>query len=196
MRARRMGEGRRRPHGDARGARAASSSSRPIWCCWRWGSSGRGKPGLLEQAGVALDPRGNVLANTNDYRTSVRQGLRRRRHAARPVAGGVGDPRRPAMRARGRRVPDGQQHAAAVSSAWITGARLTSESAAHGRACSGHRGMARYGWPEQRPAAMSAHWHPSGDNGHALPTSTSVSLKHAPSARSARMSADTSADIV
>ncbi len=29
------------------------------------------KPGLLEQARVALDPRGNVLANTDDYRTSV-----------------------------------------------------------------------------------------------------------------------------
>ena len=29
------------------------------------------KPGMVEQAGVALDPRGNVLANTLDYRTSV-----------------------------------------------------------------------------------------------------------------------------
>jgi glutamate synthase (NADPH/NADH) small chain len=26
---------------------------------------------MVDQARVALDPRGNVLANTNDYRTSV-----------------------------------------------------------------------------------------------------------------------------
>ena len=26
---------------------------------------------MVEQAGVELDPRGNVLANTTDYRTSV-----------------------------------------------------------------------------------------------------------------------------
>jgi glutamate synthase (NADPH) small chain len=29
------------------------------------------RPGMVEEAGVALDPRGNVLANTLDYRTSV-----------------------------------------------------------------------------------------------------------------------------
>ena len=29
------------------------------------------KPGMVEQSGVALDPRGNVSANTVDYRTSV-----------------------------------------------------------------------------------------------------------------------------
>jgi len=28
-------------------------------------------PGMVEEAGVALDPRGNVAANTDDYRTSV-----------------------------------------------------------------------------------------------------------------------------
>ena len=43
------------------------------------------------------------------------QGLRRRRHAPRPVAGGLGDPRRPAVRARGRRVPDGRDRAAALT---------------------------------------------------------------------------------
>ena len=37
-----------------------------------------------------------------------RQGVCRRRHAPRPVAGGVGHPRRPPVRARGRRVPDGR----------------------------------------------------------------------------------------
>jgi glutamate synthase (NADPH/NADH) small chain len=35
------------------------------------GFLGPRKPGLLEEAGVALDPRGNVLANLKDYRTSV-----------------------------------------------------------------------------------------------------------------------------
>ena len=35
------------------------------------GFLGPRKPGLVEQAGVALDPRGNVAANVTDYRTSV-----------------------------------------------------------------------------------------------------------------------------
>lgn len=35
------------------------------------GFLGPRKPGLVEQAGVALDPRGNVAANVVDYRTSV-----------------------------------------------------------------------------------------------------------------------------
>ncbi|MBX9947495.1 MAG: FAD-dependent oxidoreductase, partial [Reyranella sp.] len=35
------------------------------------GFLGPRRPGLLEQAGVALDPRGNVAANVKDYRTSV-----------------------------------------------------------------------------------------------------------------------------
>jgi glutamate synthase (NADPH/NADH) small chain len=35
------------------------------------GFLGPRRPGMIEQAGVALDPRGNVLANTTDYRTSV-----------------------------------------------------------------------------------------------------------------------------
>jgi glutamate synthase (NADPH/NADH) small chain len=29
------------------------------------------RPGMIEQSGVELDPRGNVRANTIDYRTSV-----------------------------------------------------------------------------------------------------------------------------
>ena len=37
------------------------------------GFLGPRKPGMVEQAGVALDPRGNVAANTTDYRTSVPQ---------------------------------------------------------------------------------------------------------------------------
>jgi len=35
------------------------------------GFLGPRRPGMLEQAGVRLDPRGNVAANTVDYRTSM-----------------------------------------------------------------------------------------------------------------------------
>ncbi|MFO1082906.1 MAG: FAD-dependent oxidoreductase, partial [Reyranellaceae bacterium] len=35
------------------------------------GFLGPRKPGLLDQAGVALDGRGNVLASVEDYRTSI-----------------------------------------------------------------------------------------------------------------------------
>ena len=35
------------------------------------GFLGPRKPGLVEQAGVTLDPRGNVAANVVDYQTSV-----------------------------------------------------------------------------------------------------------------------------
>ena len=35
------------------------------------GFVGPRRPGVIEQARVTLDPRGNVLANTTDYRTSV-----------------------------------------------------------------------------------------------------------------------------
>jgi glutamate synthase (NADPH) small chain len=35
------------------------------------GFLGPRRPGMIEQSGVELDPRGNVRANTVDYRTSV-----------------------------------------------------------------------------------------------------------------------------
>jgi len=35
------------------------------------GFLGPRKPGMVEQAGVALDPRGNISANVVDYKTSV-----------------------------------------------------------------------------------------------------------------------------
>jgi len=35
------------------------------------GFLGPRKPGMVEQSGVALDPRGNILANVRDYKTSV-----------------------------------------------------------------------------------------------------------------------------
>ena len=71
--------------------------------------------GMIKSLGVALDARGNVSADTNAYRHLGAQGVRRRRHAPRPVAGGVGDPRRPPVRARGRQIPDGIDDAAALS---------------------------------------------------------------------------------
>ena len=71
--------------------------------------------GLLKTLGVDLDPRGNVRANTADYQTSRAERVLRRRHAPRPVAGGVGDPRRPPVRPRDRPVPDGDDESAAVT---------------------------------------------------------------------------------
>ncbi len=35
------------------------------------GFLGPRRPGMLEQAGVTLDPRGNIAANVQDYKTSV-----------------------------------------------------------------------------------------------------------------------------
>ena len=63
--------------------------------------------GLLKTLGVDLDPRGNVRANTARLSDLAAEGVLRRRHAPRTVAGGVGDPRGPALRARDRSVPDG-----------------------------------------------------------------------------------------
>ena len=51
------------------------------------------------------------------------EGVRGRRHAPRPVAGGVGNPRRPPMRPFRRQVPDGIDHAAALSSSTLGLAR-------------------------------------------------------------------------
>ena len=71
--------------------------------------------GMIKSLGLELDPRGNVKADTRGLPELEPEGVRRRRHAARPVAGGVGDPRRPPGRARGRQVPDGIDDAAALS---------------------------------------------------------------------------------
>ena len=79
------------------------------------GFVGPRKPGLVEQAGVELDARGNVKAHTDQLQDQRRQDLLLRRHAPRPVAGGLGDPRRPPMRARRGRVPDGLERAAAIT---------------------------------------------------------------------------------
>ena len=70
--------------------------------------------GMIKGLKLALDQRGNIDA---DRRLSHldRQSVRRRRHAPRPVAGGLGDPRRPPGRARRRRLSDGIKRAAAVA---------------------------------------------------------------------------------
>ena len=64
------------------------------------GFTGPVRNGMIEQLGVELDARGNVATDEN-YMTSRAGRLRRRRHAPRPVAGGVGHRRRP----QGRRAP-------------------------------------------------------------------------------------------
>ena len=76
--------------------------------------------GMVKDLRVDLDPRGNVKANELDYRTSRAEGVRRRRHAPRPVARGLGDPRRPPGGARHRQIPDGQDRPAALTKARLT----------------------------------------------------------------------------
>ena len=70
--------------------------------------------GLLEKLGVKLDGRGNVAANVKDYKILARQGLRLRRHAPRPIARRLGDPRGPSNGAVGRYIPDGLKRPAAL----------------------------------------------------------------------------------
>ena len=88
---------------------------RPISCCWRWASCTRCTRAWSRRSGSRSIQRGNVAADDRRLSHLARQGVRRRRHAPRPVAGGVGDPRRPPGRARGRQVPDGLDDAAALT---------------------------------------------------------------------------------
>ena len=80
-------------------SRAPSARSRPSWCCSRWASPARRRPGCVEQLGVELDERGNV-ARDDDYMTRVAGRLRRRRRRPRPVADRLGDRRGPRRRRR------------------------------------------------------------------------------------------------
>ena len=59
--------------------------------------------GLLSEVDVAKDGRGNVQADTDSYRKSVPKVFAAERHAARPVARRVGDPRGAPVRAGGGR---------------------------------------------------------------------------------------------
>ncbi len=71
--------------------------------------------GLVKSLGRRARPaRQRARPTPIAYRTSVDEGVRGRRHAPRPVAGGVGDPRRPPVRALHRQVPDGVDDAAAL----------------------------------------------------------------------------------
>ena len=82
---------------------APSSSSRPISCCSPWAFSARCRTGMIKDLGVELDKRGNVVGrHDSKYKTSESKGVLVRRHASRPIAGGVGDPRRPPVRPRNR----------------------------------------------------------------------------------------------
>ena len=74
--------------------RARSSRWMPTWCCWRWASLGPVRNGMIEQLGVKLDRPRQCGRRTTNYMSSRAGRLRGRRHAARPVAGGVGDRRR------------------------------------------------------------------------------------------------------
>ncbi len=58
--------------------------------------------GLIKNLDLKLDARGNVCSLDRRLPHLDRQGLCRRRHAARPIARRLGDPRRPPGRARGR----------------------------------------------------------------------------------------------
>ena len=73
---------------------------------------------VLEAFGVEKDARGNaqgVDRRRRQLRHQRAEGLRRRRHAPRPVARRLGDPRGPAMRPRGGRLPHGVFRAAALA---------------------------------------------------------------------------------
>jgi ABC-type transporter Mla maintaining outer membrane lipid asymmetry ATPase subunit MlaF len=73
---------------------------------------------ILDGFGVDKDARGNAKRQHRLHRRlrhQRAQGVCRGRHAPRPVAGGLGDPRRPPGRPRGGRVPDGRQRPAALT---------------------------------------------------------------------------------
>ncbi len=79
--------------------RSASRSRAPSSCCaadlvfLAIGFAGSQVEGMIAQSGVKLDRRNNVVANEAGLPDVAGQGVRGRRHAARAVARGVGDPR-------------------------------------------------------------------------------------------------------
>jgi hypothetical protein len=92
-----------------------SSACRRTWCCSRWDSSlpvqSISTHSACRRTRAATRKRRPMAPDAMRRRA---EGLRRGRHAARPVARRLGDPRGPAMRARGGRVPDGPFRVAAV----------------------------------------------------------------------------------
>ena len=71
MRAGRMGCRAPTAAGRCGKCRTARSSSRPIWCCWRWGFSGRAAPGWSSRPASRSTRAATSRANTLDYQTSV-----------------------------------------------------------------------------------------------------------------------------
>ena len=86
----------------------------PIWCCSRWASPGPVRNGMIEQLGVSSTSAA-MWRPTRRYMSSVDRRLRRGRYAPRPVAGGLGDRRRPQSRPRRRRIPESQARVAHAS---------------------------------------------------------------------------------
>ena len=71
------------------------------------GFVGPERSGMLDELGVTLTERGNVVRDQQVDDERARR-VRRRRHAARPVAHRLGHRRRPQLRPRRRRLSDGQ----------------------------------------------------------------------------------------
>ena len=71
--------------------------------------------GMIKSLGVELDRARQHQGRPDRLPNLAAEGVCGRRHAARPVAGGVGDPRGPPVRPRDRQVPDGSDDAAALS---------------------------------------------------------------------------------
>ena len=89
---------------DGRDCRHRKDATRPTWCCWPWVLSTRWPPCWRPSASTrtpAATPR-PAPSSTGGYAHQRGQGVRRRRHAPWPEPGGVGHPRRPPGRARGR----------------------------------------------------------------------------------------------
>ena len=102
-------------NGDGRFAMKEKPGSEKVWpaelVLLAMGFVGPEKDGLLADLGVALDARGNVVADA-DKATSVQGRVRGRRHGARPVADRVGDRGGARRGARRRSLPDGRDAAA------------------------------------------------------------------------------------
>ena len=92
------------------------SSSRPTWCCWPWASWGRASP-AWSSSRASRSIRAATSRPTSRTTRPRAQAVCRRRHAARPVAGRLGDPRGPPVRPVDRRKPDGHDDPAALAPA-------------------------------------------------------------------------------
>ena len=97
--------------------------------------------GMIQELGLELDPRGNVKANDRGVSDLEPKGVFGRRHAPRPIAGGLGDPRGTPGGARGGQISDGRDNAAALTRA-MTSWRMTREirSTSRRAACEETRG--------------------------------------------------------